>query len=110
MGRASARGTVGVPARGVAGSAPASGMVISCLQSDLSRMICLIVGSIWLCCHGRGSEVEAFVSLAQGSVKVMVTAAIVLTAISWALAWGLKVATFVALQKGCEGILMDVGH
>ena len=41
---------------------------------------------------------------------VLATTALALLAISWALAWGVGVATFVALGEDCEGILVDGGH
>ena len=50
------------------------------------------------------------VSSAHGSVILPAIIVIALLPVSWALAWGMGVATFVALGEGFEGILMDGGH
>ena len=42
----------------------------------------------------------SLVSLAQGSVVVPATTVVGLLAMSWALAWGIGVATFIALYGG----------
>ena len=61
--KVSARGMVGVPARGVAGSVPAAGMVVPGPRSALS--LGQSVREIWLCCHGTGNGVFCFFGVEQ---------------------------------------------
>ena len=66
LGRTLALGMAGVPVGVGAGSVPGAWLV-SVWICSLSRVICLSIWVIWLCCHGRVDGVFSYVYTGQYS-------------------------------------------
>ena len=107
LGIASGLGMARVPARGAAGSALSSGLVVCGPAFSLSGVICLNVWAIWPCCCRRGNGVFGFIYTGQCSGFGCFSCSTPFCECGTCPGGGR--ATLVALWEGHDGILLD-GH